>query len=230
MFMVTGLGMMLGGLWAGWLVSWLADTLPTRQDWRATWRWPFERLKLLPATSATQPRPALWRYLLIWLAAILLGWLAVSQLGQGWAARSVAVQAWFFLAVAVIDLEHRLVLNRMVLAALPVLLLIKLVAGFSTFTAALLGGLAGFGVFLLIALLLPGGMGMGDVKLAGLIGVATGLAGIVPALMIGIFAGGIASIVILAAHRFRRGQHMAYAPYLVIGAWVVLFTGLHLVL
>lgn len=228
--MMTIVWIVLVGLVAGWGVSWLADTLPTRQNWRKTWCWPLQRLGLLSttegATPLATPYPPVWRYLLVWLAAILLGWLAVIRLGWGWSTLFVALEAWFFLAIAVIDLEHRLVLNRMLLAALPLLVVANLALGMATFTSAVLGALAGFGCFLLIALLLPGGMGMGDVKLAGLIGLTTGLAGILPALMIGIFVGGLASLVILALNRFRRGQTMAYAPYLVIGVWVVLFGGL----
>lgn len=236
--MMTVLWLILGGASAGFVVTWLADTLPARQDWRTTWRWPLQRLGLLrvpdnatPSTIAPQaPQPPMWRYWLIWLAALALSWLAATKLGWNWQALLVALQAWFFLAVAVIDLEHRLVLNRMLLAALPFVMATNLALGGPTLPSALLGALAGFASFLLIALLLPGGMGMGDVKLAGLIGLTTGVAGILPALMIGIFVGGLASMVILAVNRFRRGQTIAYAPYLVIGVWVVLFSGLRLVL
>jgi leader peptidase (prepilin peptidase)/N-methyltransferase len=78
---------------------------------------------------------------------------------------------------------------------------------------------------LVIALLARGGMGMGDVKLAALIGLTTGLSGVLFALYIGILAGGVVGIALLIKNRFRRGQTMAYAPYLVIGAWVVLLDG-----
>ena len=64
---------------------------------------------------------------------------------------------------------------------------------------------------------------MGDVKLAGVIGLTTGLPGAIVAVTVGILAGGVAALAILVLTRFRRGVTMAYAPYLVLGAWVALF-------
>lgn len=229
--MLTVLWIVLLGISAGWLVTLTADTFPARRAVRETWRWPLQQLGLLDKPARTvQPGeavalPRAGRYLLVWLVAVLLGWLAYVQLG--WTGRALlsAGEAWFFLAIAVIDLEQRLVLNRMLLGALPLLLAVNLMLGVIALPSALLGALVGFGLFLLIALLVPGGMGMGDVKLAGLIGLTTGLAGVMPALLIGILSGGLASLVILLATGFRRGQTIAYAPYLVVGVWFVLFDG-----
>lgn len=224
------------GLPAGWLVNLLADTIPPRLSFRETWRWPFQRLGLLSAT-ATPAEPALaaptrGRYVLVWLAALALGGFAYARLGVTLQALLVALEAWFFLVVAVIDLEHRLVLNRMILPAAPVILVANLLLREVTINSLLLGAAAGFGFFLVLALLAPGGMGMGDVKLAGLIGLTIGLSNIVVALFIAIFIGGIAGAAILIQNRILRrplrGQTMAYAPYLVMGVWVVLFDGIGL--
>jgi prepilin signal peptidase PulO-like enzyme (type II secretory pathway) len=125
--------------------------------------------------------------------------------------------------VAVIDLEYRLVLNRMLLAALPLLLLAQQLFGELSFGAALLGGVIGFSLFLLLALIRPGSMGMGDVKLAGVIGVAVGLPDLYLALLVGVLAGGLMGLFILIRSNFRPGQSVAYAPYLVLGAWSALF-------
>ncbi|MEZ4734438.1 MAG: A24 family peptidase [Caldilineaceae bacterium] len=221
--MATLIWVLLLSLPAGWAVTLVADTLPVRRNVHETWRWPFQRLGILAAASP--PQPPAGRYLRIWLVAVLLGGLVYQRVGWHWQALLVAAEAWFFLAVAVIDLEHRLVLNRMLLAALPLVFAVHLAQGMGALLSALLGALVGFGIFLLIALLVRGGMGMGDVKLAGLIGLSTGISGVLPALLIGIMAGGVGAILILVRHRFRRGQHMAYAPYLVLGVWFVLLGG-----
>lgn len=231
--MLTTVWVILLGWLAGWIVNGLADTIPLRRSVRDTWYWPLYQLGMRPtawraATNHGAAIPALRRYLLVWLAAIGLGWLAYAQLGWTAQALLIALEAWFFLAIAVIDLEHRLVLNRMLLAAAPLVIAANLFLGEASLTSILLGAVLGFGLFLVLALLTPGGIGMGDVKLAGVMGLATGLSGILFALCFGIFAGGIAAIAILIRHRFRRGQTMAYAPYLVIGAWVVLFDGVNI--
>ena len=140
----------------------------------------------------------------------------------------IALYAWFFLTVAVIDLEHRRVLNRMLLAALPVIALVIMASGTPSLRSSIAGAAIGFGVFLLTALLRPGGMGMGDVKLAGLIGLATGIAGVAIALAVGIVAGGVGGLALMVGHRFDRRATMAYAPYLALGAWVALYFGAEL--
>jgi prepilin signal peptidase PulO-like enzyme (type II secretory pathway) len=220
---------------AGWTVNVLADTVPARRALRETWAWPFQRLrgafgKGLAAPGEGSVSPG--RYLLVWLLALALGWFAYLQLGWTPKALVIAVEAWFFLTIAVIDVEHRLVLNRMLLVAAPLFFAANLLLGEVTMSAILLGAVTGFGFFLILALLSPGGMGMGDVKLAGLIGLTTGLSDVVAALFIAILVGGIAGALILLKNYLRRrpwrGQTMAYAPYLVVGVWVVLFDGIRL--
>ncbi|MBX3014639.1 MAG: prepilin peptidase [Caldilineaceae bacterium] len=229
---MTVIGVLCWGLVAGWVVNLVADTLPKRQAMHTSPLW-FLAQQSRPAlagsrTGAQTPRRQ--RYLGVWVAAILLGGLVFWQLGWTPKALLVAVEAWFFLAIAVIDLEHRIVPNRMLLVAAPIVLVANLLLGELAFASLLLGAVAGFGFFLVLALLAPGGMGMGDVKLAGLIGLTTGLASVVPALFIGILAGGVASVVILLTNRLRspaeRKQTMAYAPYLVVGVWVTLLKGI----
>lgn len=241
--MLAAIWSILMGLFAGWIVNLLADTIPTRQPIRTTrtWlfgAWIFQRLGILQGelgdtlTAKNAPLLPTRRYWFVWLASILLGWFALMRLGWTPKALLVAVEAWFFLAIAVIDLEHRIVPNRMLLAATPFVLLTNLLLGKMALTSILFGAAAGFGFFLILALLAPGGLGMGDVKLAGLIGLTTGLSSVLTALFIGILAGGVAGAVILLRDRFRhhlhRGQTMAYAPYLVVGVWVILLDGIQL--
>jgi leader peptidase (prepilin peptidase)/N-methyltransferase len=234
--MMAAIWSVLLGILAGWIVNIFADAIPERRSPWETWRWPLLRLGFMNRRMAdsgwqmarpqgSRHQPPATRYLLVWLAATALGWLAYAQFGWTPKGLLVALEAWFFLTVAVIDLEHRLVLNRMLLAAAPFVLVANLVTGNTTFFSAIIGAAAGFGLLLAIALLARGGMGMGDVKLAALIGLTTGLSGVLIALYIGVLVGGIAGVVMLIKSRFRRGQTMAYAPSLVIGAWVVLLNG-----
>jgi prepilin signal peptidase PulO-like enzyme (type II secretory pathway) len=226
--------MLLLSLLAGWLVNLAADTLPERRPLGQTWHWP---LRLLPASfwqrwglelpDAIAPWPRR-RTIVVWLLALALGWLTYIRVGWGIGGMVLALHSWYFLTIAVIDLEHRLVLNRLLLPALPVLLLATASGRTLPAGSALLGAAMGFGLFLLLVLVWPGGMGMGDAKLAGIIGLATGFSGVVIALAIGICAGGLSALVVLTRHGFRRGQTMAYAPYLVLGAWVALYFGAEL--
>jgi prepilin signal peptidase PulO-like enzyme (type II secretory pathway) len=89
--------------------------------------------------------------------------------------------------------------------------------------SALVGGLAGFGLFIALALLGRGAMGMGDVKLAGVIGLMLGYPAGLQALAVGILMGGLAAVGMLLARRVKRKSYIAYAPYLSLGALVVLY-------
>ena len=226
--------MILLSLGAGWAINVLADALPTRRPLYETWLVPLWALPSvvrqsllikLPARSLTKSGSpsSPFRYATVFGVATLLGLLAMSRADSVVTLLVLAIQAWFFLAIAVIDFEHRLVLNRMLLFAVPLVLLGNILMGTPSLTSTLLGSIAGFGFFLLLALLAPGAMGMGDVNLAGFIGLITGLSGVMAALFLGILAGGIAGIVVLIRNRFRRGKTLAYAPYLVLGTWIFLF-------
>lgn len=79
-------------------------------------------------------------------------------------------------------------------------------------------GLLGFGVMFLLFVVMPG-FGFGDVKLVGLTGLLVGLSNLLPALLIGALAAGIASAVMLAFRRAGLKTFIAYGPYLVLGAF-----------
>jgi leader peptidase (prepilin peptidase) / N-methyltransferase len=206
------------GLVAGYLVNFVADAAPEWHPLRPWWLAPFSQR---PPAAAERRR----RHILVYAASFVLTILAWRAWGLAWGALIAAAYSWFFLAVAVIDLEHRRVLDRMLAPAAVMALVLSLAMGAPRPAAALLGAALGFLVFLVLRLLYPRGMGMGDVKLAGVIGLVTGLPAVVPALGIGMLAGGVAAVVLLLHHGRRRGQTLAYAPYLALGAWCVLLLG-----
>ena len=215
---------------AGWFVNIVADTLPEQRSIRETWFWSFCGLtSALPLNFNKRcgdvPHARPLRYIGVWITALLLGWITYQRVGFNMQGLVLSLQAWFFLAVAIIDLEHRRVLNKMLIAVLPVLLLSPLVLQTPSLASAILGALVGFSLFLLLAILWRGAMGMGDVKLAGIIGLTTGYSGVFVALFVCIVAGGVAAIVVLIRYKFQRGHTIAYAPYLVFGAWTAMYYG-----
>ncbi|MCX7853468.1 MAG: A24 family peptidase [Caldilineales bacterium] len=217
------------GLLGGYLVNRAADVLPRGH--------PAVLVASASPTTAAAVRTGFgaWRPGLVYGMATLLACLAVVAWGQTPAALVVMGYSWFLLAVAVIDLEHRLVLNRMLAPGAVGALILSLATGLPPWSSALAAALVGFGLFWLLRLPYPQGMGMGDVKLAGFIGLITGWPGVLVALVIGILAGGLAALGVVLVKsqwrpwRFPRGHSFAYAPYLVFGAWVVLFAFPHLV-
>jgi leader peptidase (prepilin peptidase)/N-methyltransferase len=126
-------------------------------------------------------------------------------------------------AVSAIDLEHRIIPNRIVLPATGVVLVANTLRDPSV--EWILAGLGAFTFLFVAALIYPAGMGMGDVKLAALMGVALGR--VVPvALMAGMIAALLPSMVLFARHGAKaRKMGIPFGPFLAIGSVVALFWG-----
>lgn len=134
--------------------------------------------------------------------------------------------AIFCLALVIVtaaDLEYRLIPNRVVLPASVVVLALQTGADPGPeWALAALG--AGFGMFV-VAFVYPAGMGMGDVKLAVLMGAALGR-GVVPALMLGMVLAVVPAIGVLVRHgKAGRTMGIPFGPFLALGSLVVLFAG-----
>lgn len=124
------------------------------------------------------------------------------------------------------DLERRIVPNWVVLPAAVAVLALQTVAHPSPVWAIGAVGAAGF--FFLAALAYPGGMGMGDVKLALLIGALLGRTTPV-GIMLGLLLGLVPSIVLISRHGSgARKLAIPFAPFLAAGAVVALFAGGHI--
>jgi prepilin signal peptidase PulO-like enzyme (type II secretory pathway) len=136
-----------------------------------------------------------------------------------------AFYACVFLMVLITDLEHRLILNAVIVPAMVVALVGSLLPEHPSPESAVIGGAIGFGFFLLVSLLRPGAMGAGDVKLAAFIGIATGFPTVITALLIGIFTGGFVALVLVALRVKSMKSYIPYGPFLVFGGGLVIFWG-----
>jgi leader peptidase (prepilin peptidase)/N-methyltransferase len=132
--------------------------------------------------------------------------------------------------ISVIDLERRIIPNRIVypaLIAFPVYFVIARIAGAPVDLVRMLLGFALYGGGLLLVALISRGMGMGDVKLAALIGLVmgtTGLGVVAVAAASGILFGGVAAVIALLVGASRK-QALPYGPFLAAGAAVAVFAG-----
>jgi leader peptidase (prepilin peptidase)/N-methyltransferase len=126
-------------------------------------------------------------------------------------------------AVSAIDLEHRIIPNRIVLPATVVVLAANTLRDPSPKWALAALGASGF--LFTAALIYPAGMGMGDVKLALLMGAALGST-VAVALMAGMLAAMVPSIVLFARYGSKaRKMGIPFGPFLAIGSVVALFWG-----
>lgn len=229
------LAFMVGWVGGG-LVNSAADSLPgvqlrgERSDYGALWRdrshcwvlwWYWRRRGRCPHCGQMLG----WRYPVTELAAIALTLIVAVQ--WGWALETAIgwLYALFLLAVAVIDFEHHRVLNLMLAPAAVVAAVISLLPPAPDPLSMAIGGVVGFGIFLLLAIIGRGALGMGDVKLAGVIGMMAGYPTVLTALIIGAIAGGVAALVLLVSRKATRKTKIAYAPYLALGVLLTMWIG-----
>src|SRR5690348_12228172 len=133
--------------------------------------------------------------------------------GFAWAAVQLALAA-----VAAYDVATRRIRNIVTLPGAVLAVALRAAFDRSALVEVVVAGAVVLGAFLAVALLLPGGFGMGDAKLAGMLGFLLGSA-VVSALLIGTLAGGLIGAAVLARSR-SRGVTIAYGPYLALGAAV----------
>jgi leader peptidase (prepilin peptidase)/N-methyltransferase len=145
-----------------------------------------------------------------------------------------------FLVIIFIDWEQQLILNKVTYPAAVVALIILGINSLLPepgilrnlsfllepgILSGIIGGAVGFAFFLIVFLINPRGMGMGDIKLAGLIGLVTGFPLAIIALLIGIFTGGLVAIVLLSLKIKGRKDVIPYGAFLGLGPIVVLLWG-----
>jgi len=146
-----------------------------------------------------------------------------------------------FLVLAVIDLEHHLILNRIVYPATALALVISVFlppsrlvypvgpAALSSLpqlgiVQAAIGAGTGLVLFSLIALLSRGGMGWGDAKMAALIGVITGYFVLV-SLLLAVILGGLVAVILLLSGLRKRKESIPFGPFLSLATLITLLWG-----
>ena len=128
--------------------------------------------------------------------------------------------------IAIIDYERRIIPNRITGPAAIVAILIGVLFDQDFVVEQLIAGAAAGGFFLLAVLAYPRGMGMGDVKLAGVMGLYLGRA-VGLAVLIGLVAGVVAGLVIISSKGAKEGRKTAvpFGPFLALGGIIAIFAG-----
>ncbi len=243
-FIAAGLALL--GWITGYCVNYLADVLPQTRTFSqptcpacgASQQWSFY-LRLQGCPTCGKQRPI--RTWLVQFGAILVTfglWLLPEQhLGFG----AGLVLMTYFGVVAVIDIEHRLILHPVSLFG--IVLGAALGLWRHGWWSTLSGGAAGFSIML--ALYWFGGvfaqwiarlrgeeldevaLGFGDVNLSGILGLILGWPGIAAGLMGAILLGGLGSLMVLGymlvSRRYQAFVAIPYAPFLILSAVALLF-------
>ena len=174
------------------------------------------------------------RYPLIELGTGVLFGLSAWKFGFTVAALVYAAFFWGLVVLTVIDLDHKLLPNRVVypmfVAGWIGIAIDALVRGRAgELIDAGIGALIFGGFFLLVALIVPAGMGGGDVKLAFVLGTFLGYAGGPGVVLVGMFlsflVGGVLGIAVMAIGKGGRKTQIPFGPFLALGTTLGIFWG-----
>jgi leader peptidase (prepilin peptidase) / N-methyltransferase len=132
--------------------------------------------------------------------------------------------------ITLIDIDLRIIPNRITGPAAVAALVAVAVLDTDFLVEAIVAGIAGGGFFLIAALLYPRGMGMGDVKLAGVLGLYLGRA-VAPAILIALVSGVLVGAAIIVRKGAVEGRKTAvpFGPFLALGGMIAFFVGNELV-
>lgn len=177
--------------------------------------------------------PISGQYPLVELASGALFGLMAARFGLDWALPAFLLFAWTLLVVAVIDARTRRIPNRLTYPLTPALFVLVTLAAVAggepaLVVRAVLGGLAAFSALLVLALVSPRGMGMGDVKLAGFLGIGLGYLGwgeVVLGVFGGFVLGGAVALVLILSRLRRRKDQIPFGPYLATSAVLTVLWG-----
>ncbi len=137
------------------------------------------------------------------------------------------------IVIFVIDMEHQLILNSILIPSMALAFGVSLLHSridlAPTPLMAVIGGVAGFVIFLLVYILSRGGMGEGDVKLGAFAGLVTGWPNIIAAVILSWIIGGIAAIGLLLLRRKGRREAIAFGPFLALTTFITFLWGERLI-
>ncbi|HEX21785.1 MAG TPA: prepilin peptidase [Actinobacteria bacterium] len=183
-------------------------------------------------------RPISWQYPLVELTTALLLVAAFFKFGVDLKFIFAALMLLVLLTVAVVDAQRQIIPNRIILPSLVVVPILAVAAGLAGRQAMPIVGSVGYlemaigfvlggGLLLIIAMVRPGGMGGGDIKLAAFMGIFLGRYVLI-ALFIGFLLGSLAGIISMAFFHKSRKDLLPFGPYLSLGAMLTLFFGYEL--
>lgn len=123
----------------------------------------------------------------------------------------------FLIAAAIIDIRERRIPDKLVLAGVTIGLVFSLFDPNRDIFSSLIGGTTAGLVLLLIYYITKGGLGLGDVKLFGCIGIYLGFESTVSAMLISAVLSGLYSLVLICINSDNKKRELPFAPFILAG-------------
>ncbi|MFC0187371.1 prepilin peptidase [Fictibacillus aquaticus] len=157
-------------------------------------------------------------YPLIELSTAIL--FTISPLVVGWSKELPVALALVSLLVIVLvsDIKYMIIPDKVLLFFLPVFIVLRIISPLNPWWDMLAGAVLGFCLLLLIAVISKGGMGGGDIKLMGVLGIVLGWKAVLMTFFLASFSGAVIGISLMATGKVKRREPIPFGPFLVLGA------------
>lgn len=170
------------------------------------------------------------RYPLVELACGLMSAFVAWHFGFGWQAGAVLVLSWGLLSMSLIDADHQLLPDAIVLPLLWLGLIVNSFGLFASLDDALWGAVAGYlvlwCVFWLFKLITgKEGMGYGDFKLLAMLGAWGGWQILPLTILLSSIVGAVLGLILLRLRNVQTSTPIPFGPYLAIAGWIALLWG-----
>ncbi|GAB0060172.1 A24 family peptidase [Pseudomonas syringae] len=170
------------------------------------------------------------RYPLVELTCAVLSAYVAWHFGFDWQAAAMLVLSWGLLAMSLIDADHQLLPDSLVLPLLWLGLIVNAFGLFTSLNDALWGAVAGYlalwSVFWLFKLVTgKEGMGYGDFKLLAMLGAWGGWQILPLTILLSSLVGAVLGVIMMRVRRVESGTPIPFGPYLAIAGWIALLWG-----
>jgi len=166
-----------------------------------------------------------WRYPLVESLGGLFYLIGYHQLGLSVHAFAYALLVTALLTVFFIDLAHLIIPDTVTLPGIGIGLAVGLLPSSIGFADAVAGACLGGGIFLLITLLYPAGLGGGDVKLIAMIGAFVGWQAVLVTIILSAFCGAVGGLTLILLGLKGRREPIPFGPFLALGGIAAMLWG-----
>ncbi|NEU29779.1 prepilin peptidase [bacterium LRH843] len=154
-----------------------------------------------------------------------------SFLHFGWSGETIVSMTMMslFAIIFVSDLRYMLIPDKVLLFFLPLFLILRFIFPLNPWWDMFVGAVVGFCLLLFVAIVSRGGMGGGDIKLFGVLGIVLGWKGILLTFFLSSLFGALVGGIGLLTGKVERGKPIPFGPFIVMGAITAYFFGESLV-
>jgi len=127
--------------------------------------------------------------------------------------------------IVVTDITYSIIPNKVLLFFLPILVIMRIILPLDPWWSPILGSIVGFGLLFLIIVVSKGGMGAGDMKYFGLLGIVFGFPQILLVFFLSTLYGAVVNGLLLLMKKVSRKSRVPFGPYISFAALTVIYFG-----